>query len=137
MPAPQATYSSGLGRFTNREALTLKASAAETASTTGTAVELGDAATITATVAVTAASGTSPTMVVDIEGSDDNTNWFSLGQFGANGYRAGSVGTAPSNFTAAATARGAVTGAPYIRYKSTIGGTTPSFTYSVALTVTY
>lgn len=129
------TFSSALGRWLRRSARTLKASGAETVSTTGASVELGDAATIAVVVAVTAASGTTPTMVVDIEGSDDGTNWFVLGSFGANGYRAGAVGTAPSNFTAAATARGAVTGARYVRHKSTIGGTTPSFTYSVELSV--
>ncbi|MFF8831380.1 hypothetical protein [Streptomyces sp. NPDC015131] len=128
------SYSSGLGRFVKRDARTsLKASGAETSSTTGTAMELGDAGSLVVTVDVTAASGTTPTMVVDIEGSADGSNWFPLGQFGANGYRSGSVGTAPSNFTAAATTRGAVTGAPYVRHKSTIGGTTPSFTYSITV----
>lgn len=128
-----AVFSSALGRWLRRSAVTLKASAAETASTTGSAVELGDNASMHVTVDVTAVSGTTPTMTVDIEGSDDNTNWAVIGTFGANGYRAGSVGTAPSNLTGAATVRGVLPAARYVRHKSTIGGTTPSFTYSVAL----
>lgn len=130
-----ATFSNALGRWVARSAATLKASAAETASTTGTALELGDASTMHVTVDVTAASGTTPTMTVDIEGSNDNVNWAVIGTFGADGYRAGSVGTAPSNLTAAATVRGVLPAARYVRHKSTIAGTTPSFTYSIALSV--
>jgi hypothetical protein len=86
----------------------------------------------TVTVAVTAASGTTPTMTVVVEGSNDATTWFELGTIGANGYRAGSIGTAPSNFTTTATSRGAFPAVQYLRTRSVIGGTTPSFTYSVS-----
>lgn len=109
-----------------------KASGAETASTTHAGLNTKAAAVATVTVAVTAASGTTPTMTVVVEGSNDSSTWFELGTIGANGYRAGSVGTAPSNFTGAATVRGVFPAVQYLRTRSIVGGTTPSFTYSVS-----
>lgn len=124
-------FSEGLQRYLSRDDLSLKSSGAETATTTGTAYEVGDASVVAVTVAVTAASGTTPTMLIDIETSDDNSTWFQAGQIGANGYRLGGVGTAPSNITTTGSYRAVVPVSRYVRYKSTIGGTTPSFTYSV------
>jgi hypothetical protein len=124
-------FSSGLRRHLRREAVTLKASGAETTSTTGPALELGDARALSFVVAVTAASGTSPTLSVVIEGSDDGTNWHTLATVGSNGYAVGSVGSTPSNFTGAATVRGTCPAARYVRYRSVIGGSSPSFTFSV------
>lgn len=114
-------------------AVVLKASSAETASTTGTSVNTGgDPGGLYLEVNVTAASGTTPTMTVVIEGSMDNTNWFTLGTVGANGYNSGSVATAPSNFTVTAgPVRAYFDSAQYVRSRSVIGGTTPSFTYTV------
>lgn len=112
----------------------LKASGAETASTVGAAVATGpDSGSLYVEVNVTAASGTTPTLTVKIEGSLDGTNWFTLGVIGANGYNVGAVGvTAPTNFTTTAGPIRAIYDAPtYVRYNSTVGGTTPSFTYSV------
>lgn len=110
----------------------LKASSAETASTTGGAVDTGTSAVnALVTVAVTAASGTTPTMTVVLEGSVDGTDWVTLGTVGANGYATGTTSTAPSNFTAAATTLAVVPAVQFIRSRSVIGGTTPSFTYSV------
>lgn len=113
--------------------LTLKASSAETASTTSGSANTGmDPGGLYVEVNVTAASGTTPTMTVVIEGSLDGTNWFTLGTVGANGYNSGSVGTAPSNFTATAGPIRAYLDSPqYVRSRSVIGGTTPSFTYTV------
>jgi hypothetical protein len=108
-----------------------KASGAETASTTGPTIEVADTSMAIVTVAVSAASGTTPTMTVVVEGSSDATNWFTIGTIGANGYASGSVGTAPSNFTTAATVAGVFPCPQYIRTRSVIAGTTPSFTYSV------
>lgn len=125
------TYSPGLNRALRREAATLKASGAETASTTGPAVELGDAGALTFVVAVTAVSGTSPTLSLLIEGSDDGTNWYTIAKVGSDGYSLGSLGAAPANFTGAGTVRGTCPAARFVRYRSTIGGTSPSFTYSV------
>lgn len=110
---------------------TLKTSAAETASTTGGSVEVGDAAVAHVEVNVTAASGTTPTMTVVIEGSNDNVNWYTLATIGANGASLGGAGGAPSNFTAAALVRAAAPLSQFVRYRSVIAGTTPSFTYSV------
>lgn len=126
-------YSEGLGRYLNRDDLTLKTSGAEGASTTHSAYELGDKSMMYLKVDVTAASGTNPTLLVTVEGSDDNSNWFTIGRIGANGYDLGAhVGTAPTNFTTTATVRAVMPATRYVRSKSTIGGTGgPSFTYSV------
>ena len=124
-------YFSGSTRV-NGKALTLKASGAQTASARGAAIKVGKGGSLLVTVAVTAASGTTPTMTVAVQGSVDGSTWVTLGTVGANGYNAGSTAvTAPSNLTTTATVRAVVPAMPYVRYSSTIGGTTPSFTYSV------
>jgi hypothetical protein len=128
-------WSDGLKRFFKRTDFTVKASGAEIASTTGATVEVGEGGNLNVVVDITAASGTTPTMTVVIEGSTDGTNWYALGTFGANGYAVGSVATAPTNITGVSTIRGALPGARYVRYRSVIGGTTPSFTYSVTAEV--
>lgn len=114
------------------DARLLKGEAAETSSTTHDSVGTGDAATAQVTVDVTAASGTSPTLVVVVEGTNDGSTWVELGRIGANGYRAGTSGTAPSNLTGVAQASGVFPATRAIRSRSIIGGTTPSFTYSVS-----
>lgn len=114
----------------------LKASGAETASTTGGAVNTGDnGGSLYVQVDVTAASGTTPTLTVVVEGSQDGTNFFTLGTVGANGHAVGATGPAPTNFTAAATARGVFPAVQYVRSRSVVGGTTPSFTYQVSAAV--
>lgn len=118
--------------------VTLKASGAEGTSTNGPAVPTGsEPGALYVEVNVTAASGTSPTLTVAIQGSMDGTNWFTIGTIGANGYSSTPLGTAPSNFTTTAGPIRAIFHAPmYVRYSSTIGGTgSPSFTYSVTGTV--
>jgi VCBS repeat-containing protein len=124
-----------VGASTRRGSLyTLKAAGAETASTTHGSINVLDGSgSAVVTVAVTAASGTSPTMTVVVEGSDDGTTWFEIGTIGANGYRAGTTGTAPSNFTGAATTRAVLPAPQFVRTRSVVGGTTPSFTYSVVV----
>jgi len=111
--------------------LALKASGAETANTTGSAFDTGECNTLYVQVDVTAASGTTPTLTVVVEGSNDNSNYFVLATIGSNGGAVGAVGTAPANFTTTGTARCAVPAAQWVRYRSVITGTTPSFTYSV------
>jgi hypothetical protein len=120
-------YQAGFRRVT-------KASGAETASTTHAAVGTASYGTVVVEIDVTAASGTGPTLLLVVEGSIDGTTWFQLGRVGASGYSAG-VATAPSNFTGAAHAFGAFPAARYVRTRSVVGGTTPSFTYSVAVEV--
>lgn len=115
-------------------AYTLKASGAETVSTIGPQViDTGESGVVYVQVDVTAVSGSTPSMTVVIEGSNDGSAWFTLGTIGANGYVVGSVGSAPSNFTAAATTRAAFPAMQFVRYRSVIGGSTPSFTYVVAM----
>jgi hypothetical protein len=124
-------YFSSSGRRRGSLGVT-KSSAAETSSTTHGVLNTKLASVAVVTVAVTAASGTTPTMTVVVEGSNDSSTWFELGTIGANGYRVGSVGTAPSNFTGAATVRGVFPAVQYLRTRSVVGGTTPSFTYSAS-----
>lgn len=111
--------------------LSTKSSGAETASATHASVDTIDASTAVVTVTVTAASGTTPTMTVVVEGSTDGATWVTLGTIGANGYNVGGVATAPTNFTTAATSRGVFSAPQLVRTRSVIGGTTPSFTYAV------
>ena len=111
----------------------LKPSGAETTNTTSSTIITSDGAgTVYVDVNVTAASGTTPTMTLVVEGSNDLTNWFTLGTIGSNGYSMGSLGTAPANFTAAAgPIRAAFSAMQFVRTRSVIGGTTPSFTYTI------
>lgn len=72
---------------------------------------------------VTAVSGTLPKLDIDIEVSEDNTNWFHLFSFP----RITSTG---NNRAQAIRIAGR-----YYRVKRTIAGTTPSFTYSMQTTL--
>lgn len=127
--------SSGIQR--NGKAVTVKASGAEGTSTTHPAFSTDGFGTLLVTVAVTAKTGTNPTLSVVVEGSEDgNGNWFTLGTIGSDGYAAGSVSSTPANFTVAATTRAALTATPFVRTRSVIGGTaSPTFTYSVTAAV--
>lgn len=109
---------------------TIKTSGAETANTTHNTVQTGPAGAVVLTVAVTAASGTTPTLSIVVEGSVDGSTWFTLGTIGTN-YAVGSSVTAVTNFTAAATTLASFSATEYVRTRSVVGGTTPSFTYSV------
>ncbi|MCA1696557.1 MAG: hypothetical protein LC749_18555 [Actinobacteria bacterium] len=68
---------------------------------------------------VTAASGTSPTLTVNVQTSDDNTTWRTVVSFTA-------VTAAPANQHVS---QGSLD--RYLRFSWVIGGTTPSFTFSV------
>lgn len=96
-------------------------SAAETATGNDTAVELGDCATVRLTLAVTAASGTTPTLDVTVETSADNgvtDAWRTLGTFAQK--------------TVVASERKSFGGCDrWVRTRRVIAGTTPSFTYSI------
>jgi hypothetical protein len=110
-----------------------KASGAETASTTHPAVDSSASANAVVTVTVTASGGTTPTLTVVVEGSNDGTNWVALGTIGANGYVLGTPATPPTNLTGAATVVGVFPAMQQTRTRSVVGGTTPSFTYSVGI----
>lgn len=114
------TFSATKNKWVRRESVVLKASGAQTVSTNGSAVE-NEGGALSLTLAVTAASGTSPTLDITIQGSDDASTWYTLGTF--------------TQKTTTGTEKRAFPAAPYVRYASTIGGTTPSFTYSITGTV--
>ena len=81
----------------------------------------GAATTLRAQLDVTAGSGTSPTLDVVIEDSLDGSNWNTLGSFTQATGSAREVINVTTPF------------GPYLRASWTIGGTTPSFTFSVTL----
>ncbi len=100
--------------------LTFADSAARTASgNSGAVAGFGDRTSLRAQLNVTAAAGTSPTLDVVIEDTLDGTNWNVLGTFTQR--------TAPGreviNITGLFTDQ--------LRARWTLGGTTPSFTFSV------
>jgi hypothetical protein len=75
-----------------------------------------------AQLAVTAASGTTPTLDVVIEDTLDGTNWNSVATF--------------TQKTAAAVQAVDITSVAFsdrLRVRWTVGGTTPSFTFSVLI----
>jgi len=77
-------------------------------------------------VVISSVSGTSPTLSVDLQGSEDGTNWATL----ASGIL--------SNLSTAGTYAVAFSGkypARYLRLAFTVGGTSPSFTFTAGLKV--
>lgn len=131
MPNQYATT----GGMRRGSVVTLKASGAETASTVGGAVDTGGGSTATVTVTVSAHAGTSPTLVVAIQGSADGTNWVTLGTVGSDGFSVGN-GTAPANINTNASFRAVYPATQFLRYSSTIGGSAgQSLTYSVSAAV--
>jgi hypothetical protein len=101
------------------EQMVLAPSAARTASGSGPGLQMGAKSTARLDLAVTAAAGTGPTMTVTIEHSHDGTTWVAHSAFPA--------------VTAAGTVRKVFGGLDnYVRATWTMGGTTPSFTFSVS-----
>lgn len=79
----------------------------------------GTAKTLRAQLDVTAASGTTPTLDVVIEDSLDGTNWNTIGTFSQKT----AVSREVINITIPFASR--------VRVRWTVGGTTPSFTFSL------
>jgi hypothetical protein len=76
-------------------------------------------------VHVTAASGTTPTLAVSIEQSNDGSSWAAV-----------TGGATAVNLTAAGNATiNAAIPQRFVRVVATVGGTTPSFTFRVAALV--
>lgn len=99
---------------------TLVTSAARTTSSNSTAVTgFGANTLLRCQLQVTAASGTTPTLDVVIEDTVDGTNWNTIGTF----TQATAVTRQVVNVSAPFTDQ--------IRARWTVGGTTPSFTFSV------
>lgn len=119
-------YSEGLGRYLDKDDVTLKVSGSESGTTTHAAVEIGDRGTLYGEVVVTVAP---TTLIIAIEGSNDNSNWTEVCRIGSDGYRLGTLGTAPANITGTGTFRFVCPAFRYMRSKSTTLTGTP--TYSI------
>lgn len=98
--------------------ITLAASAARTSSGAGASVDLGSASTVDLAIQVTAVSGTTPTLDLALQTSDDGAAWQPLES------TARIVAPGRRKVRAAGSLR-------YVRVSWTIGGTSPSFTFSV------
>lgn len=121
----------GLTQFTEQElsnkahdadVQTIHASAARTATGQTSGVDLGPFDESIVLLNVTAASGTGPTLDVKIQTSDDNSDWYDLG-------------SSFSQITAVSkpAALKLTNFGKYIRAVYTIGGTSPSFTFTIKL----
>jgi len=106
------------GHWVDIKDATLQASTTLTASANSTEVDIGDRGTLCLTLAVTARSGTNPTLDAAVQTSADKSTWRTLGSF----TQATAVGSERKSFAGCDR---------YARVASTIGGTTPSFTFSV------
>lgn len=103
-----------------REPVTLLSSAARTATGQSNAFDVGNLDSVSVFVDVTAVSGTSPSMTVNVEWTYDGATWF-----------AADTADAFTAITAAkkTVKRFDVKGTKF-RLNYTISGTTPSFTFS-------
>lgn len=119
---PTVYFQSGpyAGQPYDQDEVTLLASAARTASFNGDAVEVGDRGTLRLDLAITAASGTAPTLQVQIETRKNSSDaWRVVDSFAVQ--------------TTTGTARKTFTGLDReARAACAIGGTTPSFTFSLS-----
>lgn len=111
-------YPTKSGRWADTRSLVLAASAARTATGTGSAIEIGDKPVARLLLDVTARTGTTPTLDVTIETSFDGATWRSAGTF--------------TQVTATGQQRGNFMLDRYVRASWTIGGVTPNFTFSIA-----
>lgn len=109
---------------------TLQASATKTATGSGSAVcGFGRYAKFSFELVVSAASGTTPTLDVTVQHSiDGGANWFTLVAFAQKTAAGSELKTESEVEAATAEAYG-----DCFRVIWTIGGTTPSFTFSVAV----
>jgi len=122
MPLPNQLDPVPVQDAINAKSYELLATAARTATFNGATVEIPVGRELIATLDVTAASGTTPTLDVKLQHSPDGAIWSDLGTAFAQKVAAG---TEVKTFTG-------IHG--FLRVVSTIGGTTPSFTYSVYAT---
>lgn len=100
------------------ETVVLVPSGTRTTAGSGGTVATGSADTVRLTLAVTAASGTTPSTTVSVQHSSDGTTWTTVGSF-----------TAATGVTSERKTFGALD--RYVRASWTMTGTTPSFTFSV------
>lgn len=103
-------------------AVTVLASAARTTSgDTGPLTGYSTAESLRAQLNVTAAAGVAPTLDVVLEDTVDGTNWNAIATFAQKTATGREVLNVTTPFT------------DQIRVRHTIGGTAPSFTFSVAI----
>lgn len=103
----------------------LSGTAASAGASSGPIASPGYIQDIVVICAVTAVTGTSPTLALAIEHSDDNSTYTAIT---GGGTSANITTTGNTVINARATKQ-------YVRVTSTIGGTTPAFTYRVAALV--
>lgn len=103
-----------------RSPVVVKASGAVTSTTQSTLFNVGTGDDLSVMIDVTAVSGTSPSMTVSVQWSNDATNWFTADP--ADSFTAV---TAASKVVKAFTVKGL-----YARLNYAITGTTPSFTFA-------
>lgn len=120
IPTTLTGYTRQDGKFAATYDAPLVPSAARTATFTSDTYEMGGLSTLRLLLDVTAASGTTPTLDVVVETSHDGVNnWRSLLTF-------------EQKTTTGQSERQAVAGSDrFVRAVCTIGGTTPSFTFSL------
>ena len=99
-------------------AVELAPSAARTTSGNGTSLPTEDIQTLRLTLSVTAASGTTPSLTVTIQTSDDGSTWATVASFAAK--------------TTTGSERKVFSGIDrFVRASWAITGTTPSLTFAV------
>jgi hypothetical protein len=114
-----AGYFDGTGnQFRSVGKITLAGAITRTADGNGTTVEIGDKGTLRLLLSVTAADGTSPTLDITLQTSKDGSTWRTLGTF------AQATGTTTESKSFSGCDR-------YVRANADLGGTTPSFTYTI------
>lgn len=107
-----------LNRYARGDAVTPVASAARTTSGNSGALDASSTPGLSLLLDVSAASGTTPTLNVTIEESDDGTTWRTVAAFAQKT----AVSAERKSFAIAS---------DFYRVAWVIGGTTPSFTFSV------
>lgn len=112
-------YNTRSGKWADTDNVTVQPSVTKTATFSGNAVEVGDKGSACLDLVVTAASGSSPTLDVAIQTSSDASTWRAVAAFAQK--------------IATGSERKSFTGLDrFVRAVGTIGGGSPSFTYSVS-----
>jgi hypothetical protein len=118
MPQTPNGYNTSDGQFVDSRDVVLHPSATRTATGNGTVVEeTGKRRVASLTLTVAARSGTTPTLDVTVQTSRDGSTWYTAGSF--------------AQATAAGAERKTFALDRFVRARWVLGGTTPSFTFSL------